>query len=187
MAAVIVTGTFAFWAVLRDAAFWKIIATTPEPECCSFCEEGNGMRHQAPVLLDLSSGEMWELEIYDSDPTKPWEVAAEQHWDDWVFCFLDNNATMSWSSKDHTNITTIVEKSGQLNPAHFCHDCRALLAEMDSEGYVLLDLYDLEDIRAFAIEDGVEYTIRDYTVSIYPVEGMGGLSVEVTGHLFGTE
>ena len=49
----------------------------------------------------------------------------------------------------------------------FCHDCRALLAETVSEGYVLLELYNLEDIRAFAIENGAEYTICDYTVSIY--------------------
>lgn len=49
----------------------------------------------------------------------------------------------------------------------FCHDCRALLAETVSEGYVPLELYNLEDIRAFAIENGAEYTICDYTVSIY--------------------
>lgn len=39
--------------------------------------------------------------------------------------------------------------------------------ETVSEGYVLLELYNLEDIRAFAIENGAEYTICDYTVSIY--------------------
>jgi len=50
-----------------------------------------------------------------------------------------------------------------------------------------LDLYDLEDIQAFAIEDGAEYTIRDYTVSIYKDKENSGLSVEVTGHLFGAE
>ena len=64
---------------------------------------------------------------------------------------------------------------------------RALLAEADNEGYALLDMYDLENIRAFAIEDGAEYTIRDYTVSIYKDKENGGLSVEVTGHLFGAE
>ena len=50
-----------------------------------------------------------------------------------------------------------------------------------------MDLYDLEDIRAFVIEDGAEYTIRDYTVSIYKDKENGGLFVEVTGHLFDEE
>ena len=50
-----------------------------------------------------------------------------------------------------------------------------------------MDMYDLEDIQAFAIEGGAEYTIRDYTVSIYKDKESGGLSVEATGHLFGAE
>lgn len=187
MAAVIVTGAFAFFALLRDAAFWKVVATTPEPELCAICEDGNGIRYHAPALINLNTGLVRELEIYDNDPTRPWEVAEEQRWDDWVFTFIDGNAAMSWSSEDHTNIAHIGDDLERFVPAHFCHDCRALLAETDNEGYILLDLYDLEDIQAFAIEDGAEYTIRDYTVSIYRDKENGGLSVEVTGHLFGAE
>ena len=76
---------------------------------------------------------------------------------------------------------------GKLDPALFCHDCRALMAETASEGYVLLDMYDLENIQAFVIEDGAEHSIRDYTVSIYKDKENGGLSVEVAGHLFEAE
>lgn len=78
-----------------DAAFWKVVATTPEPECCAICEDGNGNRYHAPVLVNLSTGVLRELEIYDRDPRRPWEVAEEQRWDDWVFTFIDGNATMS--------------------------------------------------------------------------------------------
>ena len=170
-----------------DTAYWKIVATTPEPECCAVCEDGNGNRYHAPVLVNLSTGTMRELEIYNRDPRRTWESAEEQRWDDWVFTFIDGNATMSWSSVDHTNIAHIGDDLGKLNPALFCHDCRALLAETASEGYVLLDMYDLENIQAFVIEDGKEHTIRDYTVSIHKDKKNGGLSVEVTGHLFEIE
>lgn len=170
-----------------DTAYWKIVATTPEPECCAVCEEGNGNRYHAPVLVNLSTGTMRELEIYDRDPRRPWEVAEEQRWDDWVFTFIDGNATMSWSSEDHKNIADIGENIGKIAPALFCHDCRALLADTATEGYALLDLYDLEDIHAYAVEAGAEYTIRDYTVSIYKDKENGGLKVEVTGHLFDAE
>ena len=169
---------------MLDTAYWKIVATTPEPECCAVCEEGNGNRYHAPVLVNLSTGTMRELEIYDRDPRRPWEVAEEQRWDDWVFAFIDGNATMSWSSEDHKNIADIGENIGKIAPALFCHDCRALLADTATEGYALLDLYDLEDIHAYAVEAGAEYTIRDYTVSVYKDKENGGLKVEVTGHLF---
>ena len=187
LVAALISSYAALIATMFDTAFWKIVATTPEPECCAVCEDGNGNRHHAPVLVNLSTGTMRELEIYDRDPRRPWEVAEEQHWDDWVFTFIDGNATMSWSSEDHTNIAHIGEEVGKLEPALFCHDCRALLAETASEGYVLLDMYDLENIQAFAIENGEDYEIRDYTVSIYKDKENGGLSVEVTGHLFETE
>lgn len=177
----------AFVVTMFDAAYWKIVATTPEPECCTVCEEGNGNRYHAPVLVNLSTGTMRELEIYDRDPRRPWEVAEEQRWDDWVFTFIDGNATMSWSSEDHKNIADIGDRIEKIAPALFCHDCRALLADTATKGYALLDLYDLEDIQAYAVEAGAEYTIRDYTVSIYKDKENDGLKVEVTGHLFGAE
>ena len=187
LVAAVIASYAAFFAAMSDAAFWKVVATTPEPECCAICEEGNGNRYHAPVLVNLSTGTMRELEIYDRDPRRPWEVAEEQRWDDWVFTFIDGNATMSWSSEDHTNIAHIGENIGKIAPELFCHDCRALLADTAAEGYVLLDMYDLENIQAYAVEADAEYTIRDYTVSVYKNKETGGLSVEVTGHLFETE
>jgi len=187
LAAAMISSFSAFIVTMFDTAYWKIVATTPEPECCAVCEEGNGNRYHAPVLVNLSTGTMRELEIYDRDPRRPWEVAEEQRWDDWVFTFIDGNATMSWSSEDHKNIAHIGEKIGKIAPALFCHDCRALLADTATEGYALLDLYDLENIHAYAVEAGAEYTIRDYTVSMYKDKENGGLKVEVTGHLFDAE
>ena len=45
----------------------------------------------------------------------------------------------------------------------------------------------LPKMEDYAVENGAEYTIRDYTVSIYKDKENGGLKVEVTGHLFGSE
>lgn len=162
MATAIVSLASAVVVFLWDAAFWKFIAITPEPETCSICEDGNGIRYHAPVLVNLSTGMLWELEIYDNDPRRPLEIAEEQRWDDRVFRFLDGNATMSWSSVDHSNIVTIGDDLGKFDPMHFCHDCRTLLTETATKGYALLDLYDLENIQAFAVEAGAEHTIRDY-------------------------
>ena len=91
---------------------------------------------------------------------------------------------MSWSSKAHSNVAHIGDDFERFIPAHFCHDCRALLAETGTNGYALLDLYDLENIQAFAVKNGAQYTIRDYTVSVCKEGENGGLSIEVTGQLF---
>ena len=68
--------------------------------------------------------------------------------------------------------------------AETAYDCRALLADTATEGYVLLDMYDLENIQAFVIANGAEHTIRDYSVSIYKDKENGGLEVGVTGQSF---
>ena len=39
----------------RDAALWKSLVLTPEPETCALC--GNGIPYHAPVLVNLSTGE----------------------------------------------------------------------------------------------------------------------------------
>lgn len=187
LVAAFISVSCAAFAFIKDAAFWEGIVITPEPELCALCEDGDGIRYQAPVLLNLSTGKAWELKIYDNDPTRPWEVAEDQRWDDWVFSPLDGNATMSWSCEDHTNIAHIGDDLAMIDPAHYCHDCRALLAETAIEGYVLVDLYDLENIRAFAINHGEEYTIRDYSVSVSKDKENGGLSIETIGHLFGND
>lgn len=185
MVAVIVSLTVELDIFLWNGTFWKSLAITTEPEICSICQKGDGIRYHAPVLVNLSTGRIRELKIYDNDPRTTWEVAEEQRWDDWVFTVIDDNATMSWSSVDHTNVAHIGEGLAKFNPSYFCRECRALLAETGNRGYVILDLYDLGNIQGFAVKAGSEYTIRDYTVSIYKDSNNGGLTVEVTGHLFG--
>ena len=50
--------------------------------------------------------------------------------------------------------------------------------------YVLLDLYDLEAIQVYPVEDGAEYPIRIYTVTMAHDEDQGHLVVTNIGHLF---
>ena len=47
----------------------------PVPERCSLCD--NLPRH-APYIVNLSTGELVELEIYDPHPHKIAEIAEEQ-------------------------------------------------------------------------------------------------------------
>ena len=67
-------------------------------------------------------------------------------------------------------------------PAHFCYDCRHLIAELDKDGYVVADLYDQENISVFEVCNGTEYRIRDYLVTVNQTNS-GGLQIWVHGLL----
>ena len=63
-------------AIKRDIAI--SLANTPEPEVCALCGNGNGMSYHAPVVVNLSTGEIGEMRVYDPDPQHPSEIAKKQ-------------------------------------------------------------------------------------------------------------
>lgn len=169
-------------AAERDMALWKSLVLAPEPESCALC--GGGIPYHAPVLVDLSTGETGELRVYDPDPQCCYELAEEQSTG--TFSFLAVAGLTGYRDTcDHTCRVTLPKTANSVDPALFCRSCRALLADTATEGYILADLYDVREIRAYAVKDGTKYTIRDYAVSTQ--EETGGLSINVTGLLFTRE
>lgn len=167
----------------RDIA--NALANAPEPEICALCGNGNGVSYHAPVVVNLSTGETSELRVYDPDPYKRNELAEEQSTG--TFSFLNIAGIMGYRDTcDHSSHVILPKKREwtRIDPSHFCHGCRTLLADTATAGYILADLYDLDRIMTYVIEDGAEYTIRDYAVSISTNNELKGLSVDVTGLLF---
>ena len=76
---------------------------------------------------------------------------------------------------------TLPKDSPTMKKSLFCRDCRALLSANEAEGYVLLDLHDREQMQAFALTDGAEYTIRDYTVSVFHDDANDRLTIFIYG------
>ena len=172
----------------RDMALWKSIVLTPEPEVCALCGSGSGISYHAPVVVNLSTGESGELRVYDPDPYRRNEIAEEQSTG--TFSFLDVAGIMGYRDTcGHSSHVTLPKDREwtQIDPALFCHDCRALLTDTATEGYVLADLYNLSDITTYAIKNGAKYTIRDYDISISTQEEPSGLSINVTGLLSANE
>ena len=53
--------------------------TYHQPEVCSLCGSGNRERYQAPVILNLTTGQSNEMRIYDPDlPFSEYEIAPIQ-------------------------------------------------------------------------------------------------------------
>lgn len=188
-----VTIVFAFFLAccifLRDIAAGRNIANalanSPEPEICALCGNGNGVSYHAPVVVNLSTGESGELCVYDPDPCQRNELAEEQSTG--TFSFLNVAGIMGYRDTcDHSSHVTLPEEGEWMliDLSYFCRSCRTLLADKATAGYILVDLYDLDRITTYAIEDGAEYTIQDYTVSISTEDELNGLSIDVTGLLF---
>ena len=151
----------------------------PEPETCALC---GGFRCHAPCLVRLDTGEVGELRVYDPDTFHRWEISAVQQ----TGTLSLERCAGAPAVRDtcaHTCTAELTEKPGRLAREYFCGDCRALLAGTADRGYVLADLYDLEDIRIYPLYDGAEYSIRDYQVTVGREDGGDTLWVEAAGRL----
>ena len=156
---------------------YGFLTPVPEPESCSLCA---GRRYHAPCLLNLSTGEVGELQVYDPKPEAIYEIA--EHQQTGTFSFLSCADLTGWRDTDnHTAQVTVPKRRSRIAEKYFCANCRAILKEIADRGYVLLDLYDLGHIRAYSIHDGASYSVRDYSVDIYRVKEPDGLHVKVTG------
>ncbi|MBQ5642370.1 MAG: hypothetical protein IIV13_01255 [Bacteroidaceae bacterium] len=169
----------------KETIFWQEAVTATLPECCAVCENGEGRPYHAPVLVNLSTGEIGEMQIYDPDlPGSVLDINPIQQTGTFSFARYAG-LTGRKDTCSHTSRVEIPKELEPLRMEHFCRACRAILAQTASEGFALLDLFNLEDIKAYAVLEGAEYTIRDYAVRVYWNEEVDDLTLEVLGQMEG--
>lgn len=162
-------------------ALLESIRTLPEPEQCALCSEE--IPYHAPCLLNLSTGQLGELTVYTNDPTRPGELAPPEMQQTGTFNFQPCAGLMGIRDTcAHICRVTLPAKRQRMDPALFCMGCRLLLAGSGSEGYAILDLYDLPFLQVYPICKGKRTKIRDYRVTVTDGEE-GSLDVCVTGRL----
>ena len=151
------------------------------------CDNLQGPRFHAPCLLELSTGELTELEIYEPCHRYSGEQAPDQDMDYNVMTFGGSGLPLFIDRMEEIQRcgAYLPEKAGgEIEPSYYCRDCRAKLTKVATQGYVLLDLYDLDAIQVYPVEDSAEYPIRIYTVTTAHDEDQGHLVVTNIGHLF---
>lgn len=167
----------------KNNEIWHSFATQEAPESCALCGNGEAQRYHAPCLVNLSTGEIAELTVYDPDPQYIGEIAAAQRTG---FAQLISRAGVAGlrDASNHTcHVTVKSENMETINPSLFCPDCRTLLASVATEGYVLLDLHSRDNIIPYELQVGAQYTIRDYTVTISYNDEWDWYEVEVQGNI----
>lgn len=137
------------------------VATPSDPGDCSICGH---LKCHAPCVLNLATGEIGELELYQPHFRKVGEIAEEQTGG--TFSFIYPAGLQGIRLTDPWYIEVDVPTEGdRKNNSFFCERCWKILDEYE-DGYVLIDLYDLGNPVVYDIEDGATYKIRCYQIQI---------------------
>ncbi len=134
-----------------------LISRIPPKECV-LCTEPP---HHAPCLLNLATGEIGELTVYDTHG----KLLSEEQMTG-TFSFLHRAGLTGYRDTAcelcHFDIP---EDADKYSPAHFCTDCRKLLASCKNHAFVIVDIFDVGSPLILPIEESVTYELRCYRIS----------------------
>ena len=132
-----------------------------EPEQCSLCA---GLPHHAPCIINLSTGEMLELAVYEPHPFIIGELAEEQQCE--TFSFIRGAGVEGYKLSAESIIIKVPMNADKMKEKHFCISCRERLASCKDQGYALLDLRDTSQPVVYKIESNIQVSFRCYNITI---------------------
>jgi len=148
----------------------------PEPERCSLCDD---LSRHAPCIVNLSTGEKIELEIYEPHPFLVGEIAEEQRGG--YFSFVRGAGVDGYKLGAELATVTIPNANDKLDRKHFCTTCRELLNNYEKDGYVLVDLKNTKQPVIYSVEDGANFSFRCYEVSVTQLAESNEFEIIVIG------
>lgn len=161
------------------------IQTFKKPDECALCGSGTRERHHAPVILNLATGQKNEMRVYDSDlPRSDLEIAQIQTTGTFSFASCAG-LTGRRDTCSHTCTVDVPFDTARMKRSHFCKSCRELLEPHKDQGYVLVDMYDENELYVYGISEVTEYEIRDYKVTVSEQVDQAEFEVEILGQIEG--
>lgn len=152
--------------------------STPEPERCSVCDY---IPSHAPCLVNLNTGEVGEIALYEPHYSLVGEIAEEQRGG--YFSFMSvaglRGRLDACVPEAHITVPDGVEKYEE---KHFCSTCRELLEAYADCGFVLADLRNPETPTIYPVEAGTEIEVRCYKVFVIE-DAEGELDITVLGSI----
>ena len=152
--------------------------SAPEPERCSVCDY---IPSHAPCLVNLNTGEVGEIALYEPHHTLVGEIAEEQRGG--YFSFMSVAGLRGYLDacvpEAHVTVPDGIEKYEE---KYFCSTCRELLREYSHCGFVLADVRNPEAPTVYPVEAGTEFEVRCYTVVITETD-KGELDISVVGSI----
>lgn len=160
--------------------FVSAILPTPNPQYCTICDS---IPYHAPCLVNLATGEMGELTVYEPHPFKVAELNDYQK--SGTFCFLPVVGLIGY--RDTANWEThiaIPTEENEYEEKYFCKSCRELLVNCINQGYVLVDLRKPQNPIIYAINEACQVSFRCYQICVVETKEEGKYEIIVTGMLY---
>ena len=148
----------------------------PEPEECTLCD---AFPRHAPCLVDLNTGELRELEIYQPHHTKVAELSDEQY-GGYMSLVQFGDISGILLGADRVKLEAPIKSTG-MQDSLFCNDCRKLLKDNNCQGYILADLRNPNAPSVWKIKDGTSFSVRCYEVDITAADDSEKLIIVMKG------
>ena len=136
------------------------ILPASEPERCAICDS---IPYHAPALVNLATGEVGELAVYEPHPFKVAELNEYQQGGTFSFIYVAGINGYSDTANWETHIT-IPTNENEYEEKFFCKACRKLISGHTENGFLLLDLRSPESFSILSLESDVIQTVRCYEV-----------------------
>lgn len=133
----------------------------PEPEQCSLCA---GLPRHAPCIINLNTGELLELAVYEPHPFIAGELADEQQ--SGTFSFIRGAGVKGYKLKAKSITITIPMRGDKMEEKHFCYSCREQLVDYAGQGYVIVDLQKSECPIIYKIATDTMISFRCYNITV---------------------
>lgn len=113
------------------------ILPAPEPEQCALCDS---LPYHAPCLVNLATGEVGELTVYEPHPFKAGELWEYQQGGTFSFLTVAGITGYRDTARWEAHVTVPRDRN-KFEEKHFCYSCRDLIKPFSQTGYVLADLH----------------------------------------------
>ena len=153
------------------------ILPASEPERCAICDS---IPYHAPALVNLATGEVGELAVYEPHPFKVAELNPYQQGGTFSFIYVAGLNGYSDTANWETHITIPIDEN-EYEEKHFCKSCRERIAGRTEKGFLLLDLRTPESFDILSLDSDEIQMVRCYEVQ--KKEGMDEIEIIVHGTL----
>ena len=132
----------------------------PEPERCAICDS---IPYHAPCLVNLATGEVGELTVYEPHPFKVAELNEYQQGGTFSFLYIAGLHGYSDTANWETHIT-IPTNENEYEEKFFCKSCREKITDRIESGYLLLDLGTPKSFSIIPMSSDEIFNLRCYEI-----------------------
>lgn len=165
------------WAMLLVVLIGCSVDSIPEPEICSMCDD---LPRHAPCIINLSTGEKLELEIYEPHPFLVGEIAEKQPGG--YFRLIRGAGVEGYIVGAEYGVVFAPIRSEKMNQQYFCNSCRDRLATNTISGYVLVDLKEPDEPVVYPTDISASFSMRCYSVSVQENAEKDKYEITIIGH-----